>query len=83
MMMEEAGPYPSGEEIILSYNWYNAGTYYIEAYVEDTIGLLSEPTYFEVTMPRNRAFNSPFMQFLERFPMLYQMLFKIMEELNI
>ena len=74
MMMEEAGPYPSGEEIILSYNWYNAGTYYIEAYVEDTIGLLSEPTYFEVTMPRAKTVSSLFLRLLERFPNAFPIL---------
>ena len=75
MWMEDAGPYPSGEEITLSHRWMDEGTYIIMAQAEDTEGLFSAESWFEVTMPRNKAIvrqisqqsvNPAFLQILQR-----------------
>ena len=69
------GPYSSGETITLSYNWSNKGNYIIQCKAMDENYLESDWTEFEVTMPRNRAImNTPFLNFLESHPILYQLL---------
>jgi parallel beta-helix repeat protein len=69
------GPYPSGEEITLSYNWTNKGTYLITCWVRDIYDAVSNTTTFEVTIPRNKALtNSLLLRLLERFPLLNRLL---------
>jgi len=63
-----------GSGITLSHTWNNEKTYTIKAKAKDTFGLESDWSYFEVTMPRNRAINKLFFNFvvnhLNMFPLL-------------
>jgi hypothetical protein len=75
------GPYPSGEEVVLTYMYTIRGTFIINAMTKDEHGAESNWTYFEVTMPRNRAFNFNFNllgwlfeRFPNAFPILRQLL---------
>jgi hypothetical protein len=66
------GPYPSGEEVILTHMYTVRNTFIINAMTVDEQGAESNWTYFEVTMPKNRAFtiNLLFLRFLEQHPNL-------------
>jgi len=65
------GPYPSGEEITLSYNWSEKKTFTISAKARDIFDAESNWSEFEVTILRNRATaNSLFQLFFECFPLL-------------
>jgi hypothetical protein len=66
------GPYPSGEELTLSYNWTNKGTYIITCWVIDIYDATSEVSTLEVTIPRTRA--SSYHWLFEHFPMLERLL---------
>jgi hypothetical protein len=70
------GPYPSGEEITLSYNWTNKGTYLITCCARDIYEAVSNTTTLEVTIPRSKAVSSNlFLQrILERFPILQKLI---------
>ncbi len=65
------GPYPSGEEITLSYIWTDKGTYTISCWARDVYDEQSDIATLEVTIPRNRV---SYLWFLERFPMLEKLL---------
>jgi nitroreductase len=62
------GPYASGEEVIKSYTYENQGTFTITVIARDSYDAESEPATFTVTMPRNEAIYTPFMQFLHNHP---------------
>jgi parallel beta-helix repeat protein len=69
------GPYPSGEELTLSYNWTDKGTYTITCWARDILDAVSDVSILEVTIPRNRAsFNPLFYWLLDRFPLLERLL---------
>lgn len=57
-----------------SHTWNTQGTFTIEAKAKDTYGAESDWSYFEVTIPRNRAINTPFLKFLQQHPILLQLL---------
>ncbi|MCK5260850.1 MAG: hypothetical protein KAJ44_01565 [Thermoplasmatales archaeon] len=67
------GPYPSGEEVILTHMYTVRNTFIINAMTADEQGAESNWTYFEVTMPKNKAFtiNLLFLRFLEQHPNLF------------
>jgi len=62
------GPYHSGEEIVVSHTWSERGEYALKARAKDTDDLFSPWGILTVTMPRNRAINSPLLQILEQLP---------------
>jgi len=65
----------SGEEITLKHSWIEEGDYIIKAKAKDINDAESDLSEFEVTIPRTRAtFNSFFIWFLERFPLLERLL---------
>jgi len=65
------GPYPSGEDAVISHIYANKGTFLIEAKVKDTNDFESDWTTLNVTMPRNiDNINSLFYRFLEHFPLI-------------
>ncbi len=69
------GPYPSGEEINLSHNWEEEGTYLIRAKAKDIYDFESDWAEFEIEIPRNRMVSNLWFQwFLERFPILNRLL---------
>ena len=80
---EETGFNPSGTDVKVKHTWITQGTYIIKAKAEDTNGLESDWTELSVTMPRNRATQRPFLQFLQNFlqqyPILYQLLLRFLQ----
>ena len=69
------GPYPSGTELVLSHIYSNKATLLILSVAIDEHGAESEPTYFEVTIPKNIIVkNSFFLQLLERLLIVLPML---------
>ena len=68
--------YPSGLQISTSLTWSSQGTYSLKVMAEDINGAQSawsDP--LSVSMPRNKPYvNTPFLQFLEQYPILYQLL---------
>lgn len=62
------GPYTSGETIIESHIWANKGVYNVKVKAKDIYGI--ESTWSDslsVTMPKTKAMNQLFIQFLQRF----------------
>ncbi len=62
------GPYSSGEVIIFNHTFTTKGTYKISAKAKDIHGVESYWGYLEVSMPKQRVFNSYFQWMFERFP---------------
>jgi len=78
------GPYPSGEPLILSYIWSEKGTYIVQCKASDMFDAESDWGTLEVTMPVNQPVQYPLLElFRERFPLLYQILFRVLAELSI
>ena len=72
---EWIGPFPSDELIIVNHTWSEHGIYIIRAKAKDICDAESGWSEFEVNIPRTRAtFNSLFLWFLERFPLLEKLL---------
>ena len=72
------GPFPSGKELKLSYNWADKGTYTITCWARDIYNATSDVSTLEVTVPRTRtSFITLFYWFLEHFSILERLLFLI------
>jgi len=75
------GPFDSGDICNASHKWTEQGSYKIKARVKDSKDVVSEwSDPFSVTMPRNknRAINTPFFNFLQQYPILYQLLQRLL-----
>ena len=69
------GPYDSDTTVRLGHTWNEKGTFTIKAKAKDVMGEESPWSELVVTMPRNKAtYNSLFLRFLERFPLLERLL---------
>jgi parallel beta-helix repeat protein len=71
------GPYPSGEEITLSYSWSEKGIFNISCWTRDICNEVSKTSTLEVKMPRDKKFNFYIIFFnwlVERFPILSKFL---------
>ncbi len=65
------GPYPSGKQIMLQYEWMETGKYTIKCKAKDPYDAESEWSEFEITIPRNKQmYFSMFNWFLKMFPFL-------------
>lgn len=77
---EWTGFYASGEEVTITHTWSGQGTYIIKAQAKDVYGAESEwSEEFEVTMPRNRIINRPFLQFLQNHPHVFPILRQLLQ----
>jgi len=72
------GPYDSGYAINQSHTWYLKDTYIIKVKAKDSNEQESDWATLEVSMPKNKAINTPFLDFLENhlhiFPILRHLL---------
>ena len=69
------GPYNSGETCEASYTWKDKDNYQVRVKAKDTYDLesfWSDP--LEISMPKNKAINTPFLQFLAQHPHLFPLL---------
>jgi len=69
------GPYDSGDTTSATHSWSYDGSYSIRVKakdINDDESDWSDP--LAVTMPRNRVVTSPFFNFLEQYPILFQLL---------
>ena len=81
---EWIGPYSSGEEVIVAHTWSEQGTYIIKAIAKDCCwGAESPESTFPVTMPRNRAINTPFLNFLQNHPNMFPILRLLLQRLGL
>lgn len=69
------GPYTSGQTIIAKHTWSVKGEYEIKTKSKDVHEDESEwSDPLIVNMPRDRAINSPFYNFLQQYPILFQLI---------
>lgn len=72
--IETTGFNSSGTDVEVSHTWADEGEYTIRAKAQDTTGLTGPEGTLTVTMPRNRAINNPFLNFLQNHPNLFSIL---------
>ena len=58
----------SNTPVTVSHTWAEQGDYVITAYAQDSNGMDGPESTLPITMPRNRAYNSLFLQFLQNHP---------------
>ncbi len=73
------GPFDSGDPQTVSHTWSEEGTYTIKAKAKDTHDAKSSWGTLSVTMPRNRAITSPFLNFLQNHPILFQLFQRLLK----
>jgi hypothetical protein len=57
--------------------WSAKDTYTITAYAEDIFGNIGPEETYQITIPRNKAINNPFLNFLQSHPYLFPILQKL------
>jgi hypothetical protein len=72
------GPFPSDEEQTTSHTWNEEGEYSIRIKAQDGYGAESDWTELEVSMPKAKTTNSPFITFLENHPLLFTIIRQIL-----
>lgn len=72
-VLEEIGPFPSGEEITINHTWTQSDSYTIKVIARDTNNLVSPWSTLSVSMPKNnnqqsseQSSNSLFFQIVQR-----------------
>ena len=69
------GPFPNGETGYISHTWTSEGTYIISAKASDIHGAEGDTVTLEVTMPRSRSIQNPFLSWiLQKFPNAFPIL---------
>jgi len=79
------GPYNSGTTVSAKKTWSSKGTYQIKVVAKDTHGKLSswsDPLTMSITKNKNRAIDTPFLQFLQNFLQDHPNLFQILQQVN-
>ena len=69
--------------IFFEHTWSKQRTYTIKDRAEDTDNLWGLWAEFKVTMPRNKAINTPFLNFLQQHPNLFPILQKLLQRLGL
>jgi hypothetical protein len=72
----------SGTEVTLKHTWTSQGTFTIKAQAIDIHGAESDWSEFPITIPRNKAINNPFLNFLQSHPRLFPLLQKLIQQLG-
>ena len=73
----------SGTPVTRSHTWTEKRTYEIKAKAKDTDDYESEWGTLTVTMPRNRAVNNPFLNFLGQHPNMFPVLRLLLQQLGL
>jgi C1A family cysteine protease/outer membrane lipoprotein-sorting protein len=73
----------SGTIVTLPHTWNVDETYTIQAKAKDINGAESDWATLKVTMPRNRAITSPFLNFLQNHPYLFSILQLLLQRLGL
>ena len=68
------GLYPAGDTLTLAHTWDKEDTYTIKAKAKDTYDLESDWSELDVIMPRNKAINTPFLNWLQSHPHMFPLL---------
>jgi Peptidase family C25/PKD domain len=78
---EWVGPYNSGQTVEASHKWSEKGDYEIRVKAKDDHGVQGEwSDPLPISMPKNKLLvNTPFVDFLERFPQLFPILRNLLE----
>jgi len=81
----DLGPIESSEKMILEHRWTEPGNYTVRARAKDRTYEYGPWGTLIVTMPKNKAFNFNFnlINWLERFPLLNQLIMRFMERWGI
>ena len=71
--------YPSGTDVTVKHTWDIADLYNIKAKAQDSNGVTGLEGNYEVSIPRNRAINTVFVNFLISHPNLFPILRQLMK----
>ncbi|MCK4365766.1 MAG: PKD domain-containing protein [Thermoplasmatales archaeon] len=77
------GPCESGEEALVNHTWEKQGTYTIKVMAVNENNAKSDWSELTVTMPRTRAINTPFLNFLQNHPNLFPILQRLLQRLGL
>jgi hypothetical protein len=77
------GPHPSDEIVNVKHTWEEQGDYTIKAKAKNTIEIETDWMYLEVSMPKSKSVNRPFITFLENHPHLFPIIRQILKLNNI
>jgi len=72
------GPYESDEIVEKGHSWASKDNYTIRVKAKDVYGAEGEWTELEVSMPKTKKANTPFLTFLENHPRLFPLLRQIL-----
>jgi hypothetical protein len=72
--MRWVGPYESGEYITKAHQWALEGDYNIRVKAKDVYGVESDWQDFAISLPKQKQFKLPFLQFLEDHMYLFSLL---------
>ena len=74
------GPYASGDTALRDHSWDGSETYQIKAKTRDIYGKESDWSYYDVIIPRDKAFNIPILNYLQTYPYLFPILQKLIQQ---
>jgi hypothetical protein len=74
------GPFASGVTQTKSHTWTSQGTYTIKAKAKDVHGDEGAFNTYSVTIPRNKAFNRPILNWLQSHPNMFPLLQKLIQQ---
>ena len=75
-------PHPSGEEVTASHT-YVSGTFVIRVKATDSNQAESDWATLEITMPKNRVTQTPFLNFLKQHPNMFPILRLLLQRLGL
>jgi len=77
------GPFTSGVGQTQSHSWSSQSTFIIQAKAKDTNGAESGWGKLTVTMPRNKAMNSPLSTLLQKYPRIIPIIQQLLQRLGL
>lgn len=75
---EWIGLYSSSELVKLKHTWEKKGTYNMRAKAKDIYDAESDWANLQISMPKNKAMDTPFLRFLEMHPRMFSMLSQLL-----